>query len=344
MKLLLFNIRKKWKRIPVLILLGILSVFICTQEKAIFHYPVRNDADIHKLEECGERDFLYIEKTDDEVKSQLRQIIEKTIDTNNEDDNIKRFQKLLVEIDDYSIDELIDNNREDGVVYAYLMNSINEIDDEYEEADNINNELLEKTHNQGYQIEFQNNYITYTQAIIAFLLIVFVILIVDEDERYRIRESMGITADRYLHFYYMQLCTLIVPIIVFTYALGAGLNFYSYMKFYIAGYYINYVPISVRYWSCFVPTLLCFSSVLIYIVYKVKNYMSVMPVYLMWVIFNVTPHATRVPVFLEHLIVLKRLDMGDITDNHFVFKRVLIVIVSLLIYVISYRKNLEEIN
>lgn len=343
-KFLAFNIKKKWKRIPLIILLILLMVFIFTQIGEIFHYPVKSDVDLHKLEGYGENNYLYINKTDSEIKKELRNNIEKTI-TNNTDstENLSSLKELLKNLDYYDLDELIEKCKKDNVSYAYLKNTIQEIKMEYKSYNAINKDLLESTKNKGYQIEFQKNYITYIQAIIAFLLIPFVIVIFEEDDRYNIRESMKITSNEYLKFFITELCTVLIPIIIFTYILGVGLNLYSYMKFHLAGYNVKYLPITTKYCLYFIPSLICFTSVLILIISKSKNYMSLIPLYLVWVIFNITPRATKLPKIFESLLVLYRLDTNILDGNNILFRQLFIVILSIIILMLSYYKRREEI-
>jgi putative membrane protein len=342
-KFLIFNIKKKWKRIPLIVLLAILMVFIFTQVGAIFHYPIKSDIDLHKLEESGEISYLYKKKTDTEIKEQLRDNIEKTIEDTDEDYNISSLKALLKDLDYYTLDELIEKSKEDNISYAYLKSNIQEIKMEYKSYGDINKDLLENTNNKGYQVEFQKNYITYIQAIIAFLLIPFVIVIFEEDDRYNIRESMKITSNEYLKFFITELCTVLIPIIIFTYILGVGLNLYSYMKFHLAGYNVKYLPITTKYCLYFIPSLICFTSVLILIISKSKNYMSLIPLYLVWVIFNITPRATKLPKIFESLLVLYRLDTNILDGNNIVFRQLFIVILSIIILMLSYYKRREEI-
>ncbi len=337
---LFFNIKKKWRRIPLIILLAILMVFIFTQIGEIFHYPVKSDVDIHKLEEYGETSYLYIKKTDAEIKKQLKHNIEKTIkDDTAGDDILGGLKSLLKDLDYYDLDELIEKSKKDNVSYAYLKNNIQEIKMEYKSYNVINNDLLENTKNKGYQIEFQKNYITYIQAIIAFLLIVFIIIIFEEDDRYNIRESMKITSSKHLKFFITELCTVLIPIIIFTYILGVCLNLYSYFKFYFEGYNIEYLPLTTKYCLYFIPTLICFTSVLIFIISKAKNFISIIPLYLVWIIFNITPRATKLPKIFESLIVLHRLDTNILNESNIIIRQVLIVVISIIILVLSYNKR-----
>lgn len=343
-KFLFFNIKKKWKRIPLIFLLVLLMVFIFTQTGEIFHYPVKSDLDLQKLEEYGENNYLYKNKTYSEIKKELKNNIEKTITDNTDgSDNLSSLKELLKDLDYYDLDELIEKSKKDNVSYAYLKNTIQEIKMEYKSYSAINKDLLESTKNKGYQIEFQKNYITYIQAIIAFLLIPFIIIIFEEDDRYNIRESMKITSNKYLKFFIAELCTVLIPIIIFTYTLGVCLNLYSYFKFYFAGYDIEYLPMTTKYFLYFIPSLICFTSVLILIISKAKNYMSIMPLYLVWIIFNITPRATKLPVIFESLIVLHHLDTNILNENNIIIRQVLIVIISIIIFIISYIKRKEKI-
>lgn len=343
-KFLIFNIKKKWKRLPLIFLLVIFVLFIFTQVVAIFHYPVKNDMDLQKLEEYGEIDYLYKKKTDTEIKKQLKQNIEKTInDIHDKKVKSDSLKELLKDFDHYNLNELIEKSKKDNVLYAYVINNIQEIKMEYKSFSNINKDLLLNTNMKGYQIEFQNNYITYIQAIFGFLLIAFIIIIFEEDDRYNIRESMKITSGKYLKFFITQLCTILIPIIFLTYILGLGLNIYSYINFYFSGYEIEYLPISAKYFLYFIPTLFCFTSVLILIVSKRKNYISIIPLYLIWIIFNITPRATKLPNIFRSLIVLNRLDTNLFDENNIVIRQLLIVAISIILLIIAYNKRKERL-
>lgn len=342
-KFLIFNIIKKWKRIPLIILLVMIMLFIFTQIGEIFHYPVKNDMDLYKLEEYGKNDLLYIKKTECEIKKELKNNIEKSITDNDIADISSKLKALLKDLDYYSLDELVEKNKKDNVIYAYLKSTLQEIKMEHKSYVIINNDLLKTTNNKGFQVEFQKNYITYIQAIIVFLLIVFVIFIFEEDDRYNIRETMKITSNNYLKFFITELCTVLIPIVIFTYTFGICLNLYSYFKFYASGYYIEYLPMTTKYCLYFIPTLICFTSVLILITSEVKNYISIIPLYLVWTIINITPRATKLPAIFENLMVLHRLDTKVVNENNIVIRQVIILAISIFILMVSYKKRKEKI-
>lgn len=340
---LFFRINKKWKRLPLIALLLIIAVFIFSQIGAVFHYPVKNQSDLEKLKSMGHIQYLYRDKTDIDMKYELKKRIEEVLEKKEADINAIELQDVLNDIDTYNNKELVEKYENNQIVYAFLMENLSEIETEYKPYSEINKDILKDTQNKGYQMEFQTDFITYIQAIMGFLMVAFVILTIKEDDRYKIRESTKVTKGTYLSYYIIQIATLIIPIICFTYVLGIGVNLYSYAKFYLDGYDIVYLPISTKYWGYFIPTLFCFSSVSIFIISMFKNYMSVIPFYLMWVIFNVTPDVVKLPEIFKYFIVLHRLDRGaNISTEQIVFKQVMILVFSAVLLAISYNKRKGE--
>lgn len=343
---LIFIIRKKWRRLPVVVLCLLIAIFILTQTNVVFHYPVKNANDLYLLEKSVERDYLYVEKTENEISYELKNRIKVVIDSGTlEPDTLIVFKAMYDDIDKYPLEDFIKKYKSDKAAYAYLSKNKSEINMEYKTYDEVNMSLLYATQNLAYQKEFQANYLTYVQAIIGFLMIAYVILIIKDDDRYRIRESINISYYNYSKYYIVQILTLLLPLSIFVYIFGLGINLYSYLKFVLAGYNIKYLPMTGSFILYFIPTLLCFSSILILIISTFKNYLSVIPFYIIYVIFNVTPNAMNLPKVFQYFRILHRLDIKcDMDTSHLIVKQLIVVIISIILFCISYTKQRRVLN
>ncbi len=137
---------------------------------------------------------------------------------------------------------------------------------------------------------------------------------------------------------------MLIPCIVYTYLVGVILNFYSYIRFKIFGFNIKYSFVAKPFFVSFVPTIMVCMVILIvlYNIFK-DNFVGTIPLYLAWVIMNITPKAFRMPDFLYRLIVLERLDgIQSSIYSYTTIQRIIILIVSIVMLGLSYLLRKER--
>lgn len=79
-KLIWFESKKQITSFPFIITLVLLTVFSFTQMSEVFHIPVNSESDIQALDRAGERDFIDVSNTDEELKEKTSQYLEQMID------------------------------------------------------------------------------------------------------------------------------------------------------------------------------------------------------------------------------------------------------------------------
>lgn len=342
LEFLIFSIRKKWKNSALLfIFLGIV-IFLASQLTSVLYYPVRNTQDILNLEKVGEGEKIYIDKSVTQKKLELIQLIEKEIKKEDvSEDNKKNFLEFITDLENNNIEHTARkyNKDETKQIYAFIMQNLNSINKEYNNPEEINKALNIISNNHGYQIKLQNMYITYLQAILGFTLVPIVLFMVQQEKKQSIKESLVISAYSNKKHFVNLLLTIIIPIIIFGFVVGEMINIFSYLKFILNGYNISYTSLLPKYVLFCVPSILCFSSVLIFLMYSFNSYISLIPLYLMWIIFNITPNATDIPKFIQNTLVFCRLDslnINPVVTQIVVLRQLLICIASIGILILTY--------
>lgn len=92
-KLIWFESKKQITSFPFIITLVLLTVFSFTQMSEVFHIPVNSESDIQALDRAGERDFIDVSNTDEELKEKTSQYLEQMISAGTiSDENAKEFE------------------------------------------------------------------------------------------------------------------------------------------------------------------------------------------------------------------------------------------------------------
>ena len=94
-KLIWFESKKQITSFPFIITLVLLTVFSFTQMSEVFHIPVNSESDIQALDRAGERDFIDVSNTDEELKEKTSQYLEQMISAGTiSDENAKPIMPM----------------------------------------------------------------------------------------------------------------------------------------------------------------------------------------------------------------------------------------------------------
>lgn len=197
----------------------------------------------------------------------------------------------------------------------------------------INENILLQTSGYGYQQDFQNKYITYGSAILGFLLIALAYFFIKTDDNIHSRDLYSHLVGGRNKYFRLQFLTLTLPLLIFFYIIGCGINLFSYFRFYNAGLSITYLPFAIKFVAFFIPNIMIFAGVSAAMMIAFEKSSQVIPVYLLWCVMNITPQATKISGVLENLFFFKRLDFTNIiiTDN-VIMEQMIGVAVSILIF------------
>ena len=339
MNYIIKSIRCRCKHIVIILFFLIYSGFILAQMGVVRFIPVKSEMDIKHLEQEGEDEYLYKELSDKEVATAFCEEINAVIKQENiyEKWNVVG-QQALEKIESGSSVEAVLKEYESSTEYEWLKSRYDLAKKEYAKPEEINKRIMEENNNFGYQIDVQNNYLTYSQAILGFLLIAYVYFFMVDNQKEDIIETRKIVGSDRFKYYIYDLLVMIIPIIVYTYLFGVILNIYSYVRFKVDGFPIKYFVTTEKYGTVFLPTIIAYIAVLVLLISIFKeNFGVTVPIYLAWVIMNLTPNVFKNHKLLSKITVVNRLDGVQTIVDYDVGRRVIILILASLILVFSYR-------
>ncbi|MCR4568488.1 MAG: hypothetical protein K5769_10570 [Pseudobutyrivibrio sp.] len=325
---------------PIIIgIFALYTIIVCNQLKDVSKYPLTSKMDVYELAEMGETDYILKDLTEKQLKESVKKELEKQITSSNE----TVLSNVIAQLEEYGVEELRNKYR-DSEYYLWVDASISNAKNQYDSIDNINNRIMDTNDNLGYQVDIQKKYITYSQAVWAFILIAYIYFFINDNQKIEIIETKKIIGRNRFKYYIYDLFAMLIPCIVYTYLVGVILNFYSYIRFKIFGFNIKYSFVAKPFFVSFVPTIMVCMVILIvlYNIFK-DNFVGTIPLYLAWVIMNITPKAFRMPDFLYRLIVLERLDgIQSSIYSYTTIQRIIILIVSIVMLGLSYLLRKER--
>lgn len=335
MDLLTFKIKKQWLRLIPIILSLISIIFIAFQLSGIFHFPLKNNSDFDFLNSNGEREYLFEKRSETELNEATINYFNNRIKAG--DVKEKKVKKAIDSISEIGVYKTLEKYKDDKYIYSWMMAGIKQSELAPLSVEKVNAKIIKETNGYGYQKDFQNKYITYTQAIFGFLIIAYAFFFIKSDEYNNSLDIYHVSVGSKLKYYIIQIMTLILPIIVIQYILGLVMNVYTYHRFIRNGYDILYLPFTYKFVLYFVPTVLCFCAVSVFIINVFKRSTVLIPLYLIWIVFNITPQALNDNSFFKTVVVLKRLDFGNYVHDNIIFEQFMVVLFSIFVFILAYK-------
>ena len=301
------------------------------QVVGVFKYPVNDNGDIDFLLSHGEREYLYLEATDEEQQLLAIEYLRNVVSTENV--YAEKLNEAIDEIEKDGLSNAIERYQNDKYILPWLNMAISASKQRLLSQTEINENILKKTSGYGYQLDFQNKYITYESAILGFLLIALAYYFIKTDDHIHSRDLYSYLIGGKNKYFRLQFLTLTLPILILFYIIGCGINLFSYLRFQNAGLQITYLPFFIKYAAFFVPNTMIFAGVSSAIMIAFEKSSQVIPAYLLWCVMNITPHATRINGVLEKLFFFKRLDFANITiTDKVIIEQLISVAVSIFIF------------
>ena len=310
------------------------TLFILAQLQEIKYYPLKEKNDIYELANLGETSYILKDFSPEVLKEIVKDNIDKQInDSNTTLNNRKILETIKEQLENKGLDEL-KKEYEGTEIYIWIDSFIANAKNQFKSVDEINETVMAENYNYGYQIELQKKYLTYSQAIWAFLIIAYTYFFIKDNNGKEIIETKRIGINNGFKYYLYDITVMMIPCVLYVYLFGLVLNLYSFFRFKNAGYDILYKFTINRFVTSFVPTIMMCIAILMFI-YRVfeNNYGIAMPLYLVWMIFNVTPTIFSAPKIINGLIVLERLDG---LDTFSLSHRIIILVTAIVLLIISF--------
>ena len=309
-KILLNNVKLRYKPPQIIALLIVSVLFVLTQILAVFKFPVEREDDIAFLEAQGERQYLYGETAQEErqmlAAAYLRDIVAR------ENVDAKKLNPVIDLIEKAGLANAMEQYKNNDYVSPWLHMAFNSAKQKLLSPAEINENILLQTSGYGYQQDFQNRYITYSSAVLGFLLIALAYSFIKVDDHIHSRDLYSHLLGSRTRYFRLQFLTVTLPILLFFYLIGFGINLLSFLRFHHAGLPIIYLPFAIKFITFFVPNIMIFASVSAAIMIALEKSSQLVPVYLLWCVMNITPRASRISGVLEKLFFFKRLDFTNI--------------------------------
>lgn len=137
----------------------------------VFHIPVNSESDIQALDRAGERDFIDVSNTDEELKEKTSQYLEQMISAGTiSDENAKEFEPVLTMLkdDNYTFDDIYLAMKDNSYIFPWLMASKSQFGNRLGTVDEVNSNIQAELGTKGYSPILMEKYITYVQGISAF--------------------------------------------------------------------------------------------------------------------------------------------------------------------------------
>ena len=314
------------------------TLFILSQLKEIKYYPFEKESDMVSVGDLGDIEYIYKDLSSDDIKEIVLNDVEEKINNSATSPNTKKMlEDIKKQLEVKGIDE-VKEYYEQTDHYLLIDSLISNAKYQYKTIEDANASVMNKNFNYGYQIDVQKKFITYSQAILAFILLPYVFFFVHDNHNPQIEEARRITNTRKIKFYIYDLLVIIIPCVLYTYFLGIALNVYSFMKYKNAGYDIHYCFTYPKYLTIFIPTLLMCIAILVFL-YRLfgENFAATIPVYLAWVILNITPKAFSIPKIIYRLIVIQRLDDIQTSIYKYSFaQRIIVLFLAIIVFTVGY--------
>ena len=162
-KLIWFESKKQITSFPFIITLVLLTVFSFTQMSEVFHIPVNSESDIQALDRAGERDFIDVSNTDEELKEKTSQYLEQMISAGTiSDENAKEFEPVLTMLkdDNYTFDDIYLAMKDNSYIFPWLMASKSQFGNRLGTVDEVNSNIQAELGTKGYSPILMEKYIT----------------------------------------------------------------------------------------------------------------------------------------------------------------------------------------
>lgn len=351
LNLIMFEFKKQVKSIVFIIVAVIFVGFTISQTIEVFHYPVKTEKDIEVLENIGERDYLYVKDSETEF---AKAVIENLKD-NFESDEIDVEEKLEIE-------NVISSLKNNGFEYTYEVYKADDyiepwlragkVQFEYKlgTVEQVNANMKQALGEYGYLKVLHNKYVTYVQICATFSIFPIFLFMLTRDFNSKTTEVLySKPMDSSLYLICKYIASLILVSVLF-YGLGVLLSFISIYKFKLEGWNLRYSFFIKDFMIFIFPTIFYLSAFIVFLGMILRKTSAMLPIYVIYVIYNVTPKAFGNKYFSVFSRAVLRLDREPLSLNDILINRGIYIVMGIFLITIScklYKKisySIERVN
>jgi len=290
LKLTAFEVKHQIRSITFIIVLVLFAIFIITQMNGVFHYPVGSNSDVEALSSSGNVEYLFVPASEAELKSGTMHYLQENIDNGSiPAKKAKDFQQVMELLGNNSFDNVYTAMREDEYITSWLRACESQFGQKTGSIKEINHNLRAALGTTGYSRLLYEKYVTYMQISATFLIFPIFLLLFTRDSRCNMSEilyAQPISSTKYILCRYLG---ALIPVLLFCYGFGILLNMISMARFIQAGWDIEYTFFFKNFAVYLLPTIVFLSAFIMFLMLLLKKAIAVFPVYIAYVIFNVTP-------------------------------------------------------
>lgn len=339
LRLLKFECRKQFRSMTFLIILAIFAAFAVSQLSEIFFMPVKSEQNIQTLEKVGARDYIYVENSEEEIISRsIKFLNERIEDGSIPQDIVSEFDDVfqMLKSEKYSFDDVLSMTKNNEIVSPWLMACKGQFGQRLGNVKEVNQTMLSSLGNTGYSPKLYEKYVTYIQVIAAMIIFPLFLFLFTRDYRYGMYEivyAQPIHSNKYIIFRYLG---AFIPLMFFLYTFGVLLNLISATRFVSMEYSYQYTMFLPYFIGYIFPTVFFFSSLLMLLLLLLKKITAVFPIYIIFVILNVTPGIFGSSgVWIRAISPILRLDGVIGTMQAIMINRIVYLILSMVFLAVS---------
>ena len=295
LRLFRFECKMQMKSMTFIATVLLFAIFAVSQLMAVFYLPVMNERDIQALSTMAPdiNQYVYTKNTDDkEIKALSITFLKNVLNDNTLEQNVVSELQYTIELlnnEAYTFDEVMTAVSEYEYAPAWLLSCKAQFSQRLVTLEEANHNIQSILGNTGYSPVLYENYVTYMQAIMSFLIFPLFLLVFIKDYRNGIFEiiyAQPISSSKYLLCKYLS---IFIPLSVYLYLTGLILNLISASRFVMSGLEYQYTFFTPYFISYIFPALFFMSAVITVLMLLIKKAVAVLPIYILYVLFNVTP-------------------------------------------------------
>ncbi|WP_064203307.1 hypothetical protein [Brevibacillus brevis] len=292
LRLLAFEIKQQIRSLTFILVLCIFAIFIATQMNGVFHYPVYTNKDIKALEKSGELEYLFVPASEEELKSSTIQYLKNKIDNGSiPAEKAKDIGDVIQLLRGQSFINVYTAMQHDEYIIQWLNVGKSQFGQKVGSVEEVNNNLRTAIETQGYGSKLYEKYVTYMQICATFLIFPIFLLLFTRDSSSNMSEILYVQPLSSIRYILCRYFGALVPLLIFFYGFGIVLNVISTTRFARAGWGVAYTFFLSDFMVYILPTVVFLSALVMFLMILFKKAIAVFPIYIAYILFNVTPGA-----------------------------------------------------
>jgi hypothetical protein len=248
-----------------------------------------------------------------------------------------------------SFNDVVLSMGDNGDVYPWLMVCKAQFSQRVGNVEDVNEIISHSLGNAGYSKILYERYVTYIQIISGFLIFPLFLFLLTRDYRHSMYEIVYAQPLRSSKYILLRYWGVLIPLMIYLYVFGLILNMMSAARFMAMGYAYQYMVFFPYFVVYLFPTIFFLSAVLMLLMLTTKRIAAVFPVYIAFVLVNVTPGVFGLSNDVFRLLSpILRLDMGAVSIETVIINRIVYFSVGIVFIVVAcviygrLRRNLRK--